>query len=246
MSSAGYDRHITIFSPEGRLYQVEYAFKAIRSEGVTSVGVRGKDCVAVATQKKIADKLTDPATVTHLFPITRNVGCCVTGMLPDGKSQVQRARYEAATFRHKFGYEMPVSFLAKRTADQSQLFTQHAFMRPLGTVLMFVGIDDQEGPQLYRCDPAGSFAGFRACAAGDKEQEATNFLEKKLGPAATSPALDSDQTIEMAITALQTVTSMDLKATELEVGIVTAENKRFRLLTPAEVDRHLTNIAERD
>ncbi|GMP36969.1 hypothetical protein CsSME_00008890 [Camellia sinensis var. sinensis] len=79
-SGGGYDRHITIFSPEGRLFQVEYAFKAVKSSGITSIGVRGKDSVCVVTQKKVPDKLLDQTCVTHLFPITKFLGLLATGM----------------------------------------------------------------------------------------------------------------------------------------------------------------------
>ncbi|KAL3155501.1 Polyamine N-acetyltransferase 1 [Trebouxia sp. C0009 RCD-2024] len=242
--SGGYDRHITIFSPEGRLYQVEYAFKAVKAAGITSIAVRGKDSVCFVTQKKVTDKLIDPTSVTHMFKITKQIGVLVTGQLADAKSQVQKARSEAAEFRFKYGYEMPVDFLAKVLADQAQVYTQHAYMRPLAVIPILIGIDEERGPQLYKVDPAGYYVGYKATSAGAKDQEAENYLEKKFKG---NPQYSFDEAVQMAITALQSVLSEDFKPSQIEVGVVRDDaQKAFRVLTNSEVEEHLTAISERD
>lgn len=245
-SGAGYDRHITIFSPEGRLYQVEYAFKAVKSVGVTSIAVRGKDSVCFVTQKKVPDKLIDETSVSNLFPITRGVAMLATGLTADARNLVLRARHEAAEFRFKFGYDVPVDYLARRLADMAQVYTQQAYMRPLGVATILIGLDDEFGPQLYKCDPAGYFVGYKATGAGAKEQEATNFLEKKLKDGKHA-SMGADEAVQLAISSLQGVLSEDMKATEIEVGIVSEEGGRaFRVLTTEEIEAHLTAISERD
>ncbi|CAJ2670981.1 proteasome subunit alpha type-6-like [Trifolium pratense] len=242
-SGGGYDRHITIFSPEGRLFQVEYAFKAVKSAGNTSIGVRGKDSVCVVTQKKVPDKLLDQTSVTHLFPITKYLGLLATGITADARTLVQQARNEAAEYRFRYGYEMPVDVLSKWIADKSQVYTQHASMRPLGVVSMVLGIDDEYGPQLYKCDPAGHYFGHKAASAGLKDQEAINFLEKRMK---NDPSFTYAETVQTAISALQSVLQEDFKATEIEVGVVQMDNPEFRVLSTEEVDEHLTSISERD
>ncbi|KAJ5634286.1 Proteasome A-type subunit [Penicillium herquei] len=270
--SAGYDRHITIFSDQGRLYQVaphddyppittttntstytvEYAFKAITSANITSIGVRGKDCAVVLSQKKVADKLIDPSSVSHVFKISPSVGCVMTGSIADARASVDRARGEAAEFRYKFGYEMPCDVLAKRLANINQVYTQRAYMRPLGVATTLISVDDEKGPQLYKCDPAGYYVGYKATASGPKQQEALNHLEKKLKNKDAAPG-NWEEVVELGITALSNVLSVDFKKHELEIGIVggpradgEGTTTAFRALTEEEIDERLQAIAEKD
>jgi len=242
-SSTGFDRHITVFSPEGRLYQVEYAFKAAKVPGLTSIGVRGKDSVVLVTQKKVQDKLVDSSSVSNIHAVTSTLGCVTTGLSPDARNQVKRARYEASQFEYENGFSIPVEYMAHRTANVAQVYTQHAFMRALGVVTIFGGIDDEKGASLFIVDPAGHYVGMKACAAGVKQQEANNLLEKKIKEKSD---LSFEETLDLAIITLQTVLGADLKPTDLEVAVVTTQNPTFKPLTVEEIDTHLTRISDRD
>ncbi|WOO82678.1 Proteasome subunit alpha type-6 [Vanrija pseudolonga] len=249
MSRSSYDRYLTVFSPEGR-----YAFKAISSAGITAVAIRGKDTAVLITQRKVEDKLLDPETITHIFQITPTIGAVVTGRIADARAQVQRTRSEAAEFRYKFGYEITPDALAKRMANINQVYTQRAGMRPLGIAMILVGIDEERGPQTFMVDPAGYFVGYKAVASGQKQTEATNFLEKKWKSVENgSLNLDRAGVIELAIECLSNVCATDFKATEIEIGIASTSPEetgpnpgRFRQMNEAERDEWLTRVGEKD
>lgn len=239
---SNYDHQITVFSPQGRLYQMEYAFKAATTaSGLTGVAVRGKDTCVVVTQKKIRDRLMDPKSVTNLFQITPRIGCLVTGIMADCKASIQRARMEAADFQYKYGYPIPVHVLARRIADIAQVNTQSASMRPLACVMLLVAVDDERGPQLFKVDCAGHYLPFFGTASGSKEQEAVNFLEKKV---ADMKEYSQDETIRCAIMCLGSVLGSDFRGTEIEVGIVQGKEGKFHSLTEEQIEGHLNAIAD--
>lgn len=192
------------------------------------------------------DKLLDPASVSYIYQISPGIGAVLTGQSPDAQAAVTRARSEAAEFRYKNGYEMPCDALAKRLANINQLYTQRAYMRPLGVSITLISVDDEFGPQLYKCDPAGYYVGYKATATGPKQQEALNHLEKKLKKKEYAPG-DWKQVVELAITALSNVLSVDFRKNDIEIGVVGIDgDNTFRKLTVDEIDERLVSIAEQD
>lgn len=228
------------------MYQVEYAFKAINSSNLTSIGVTGEDSSVIISQKKIPDKLLDAKTISFIFKITPSIGMVATGSIADARAQALRARSEAAEFRYQYGYEMPVEGLAKRMANLAQLYTQRAYMRPLGVALTFCQVDFEDegrGPQIFKCDPAGYYTGAKAVATGPKQQEATTYLEKKFKKSDHVKG-DWKTTVEFAIETLSSVLGTEFRKNDIEIGVATEGS--FKILTPEEIDERLVAIAEQD
>ncbi|GFW92888.1 proteasome subunit alpha type-6 [Trichonephila clavipes] len=195
------------------------------------------------TIASVEDKLLDPSSVSHIYALTEHIGAVMTGLVADGQSQILRARYEAANWKYKYGYPVPVDMLCKRIADISQIYTQNAEMRPLGCSMMLIAYDEERGPQLYKADPAGYYCGYKAASVGVKQTEANSYLEKKFKK---KSVYKDDEAIQLAISALATVLSADFKPNEIEVGVVSKDQRRFRKLTESEIETHLNAIAEKD
>jgi 20S proteasome subunit alpha 1 len=238
-----FDKLMKVFAPDGRIYQMEYAFKAIQSFGQTSVAVRGTDAVVVCTQKKVPDRLIVADSITNIFHINDNIGAVIVGNMNDAKSLVTWLRHQAAQYKFKNGYFIPVPVLAQKLSHYLQKFSQQAYMRPLCVNTTIVGVDEEFGPQVYRIDPSGQSVGFRAVATGSKEQEAMTQLEKHWKK--NEGNWDTKGTIETAIQVLQTVISSDFKANEIEIGISTAAHPQFRKLTEAEIEQFLNDLADK-
>jgi 20S proteasome subunit alpha 1 len=239
--AGNFDRQITIFSPQGHLYQVEYAMKAAGGGGSTAIAVRSGKTSVFISQRKVPDRLVDSSSMTSIFRITDSIGCLLLGLSPDVRAQVERIRYEANEFWFNNGYSMPPHALAKRIADLSQVCTQEASSRTLACFILLIGLDDEKGAQVFKIDPAGHYLPYKGTAIGKFEPEAMNFLEKKVSD---FEAMDENTTIEMAIMAMQHVLSTDFKGIEVEVGVV-SEGSKFRVLTPHQIEERVNAISEK-
>ena len=171
----GYDRAITVFSPDGRLYQVEYAIETVR-RGTIAVGVKCKDGIVIAVEEK-PRKLQISNTAQKIFQIDDHVGVAAAGYIPDARSQVDNARFFSQS--NKMIYDEPVEIetIAKHLADQSQQYTQYAGVRPFGVALILGGVVNSK-PQLYLTDPSGTYISYDAIAIGSGSDQVTDFLEK--------------------------------------------------------------------
>ena len=162
-AAAGYDRAITVFSPDGRLYQVEYAIETVR-RGTIAVGIRSKDGVVLAVEEK-PRKLQSNDVTQKIFQVDDHIGIAAAGYIPDARSQVDNARFFSQSNRLIYDEPVEVETVAKHLADQCQQFTQYAGVRPFGVALIISGVD-QQGSTLYLTDPSGTYIPYEAVAIG--------------------------------------------------------------------------------
>ena len=171
----GYDRAITVFSPDGRLYQVEYAIETVR-RGTIAVGVKCKDGIVIAVEEK-PRKLQISENAQKIFQIDDHVGVAAAGYIPDARSQVDNARFFSQSNKMIYDESVEVETIAKHLADQCQQYTQYAGVRPYGVALILGGVVNNQ-PQLYLTDPSGTYISYDAIAIGSGSDSVTDFLEK--------------------------------------------------------------------
>jgi proteasome alpha subunit len=174
-AASGYDRAITLFSPDGRLYQVEYAIETVR-RGTIAVGIKSKDGVVLAVEEK-ARKLQVSDTTQKIFQIDDHIGVAAAGYIPDARAHVDNARFFAQSNRLIYDEPVYVEGVAKNIADMAQQFTQYAGARPYAVALILAGVD-MNGASLYQTDPSGTYIAYDAVAIGSGSDQANEFLEK--------------------------------------------------------------------
>ncbi|MCL4123757.1 UNVERIFIED_CONTAM: hypothetical protein GTU68_024245 [Idotea baltica] len=171
-----YDLSASQFSPDGRVFQVEYAQKAVENSG-TSVGLRCKDGIVFGVEKIITSKLYEPTSNRRIFTIDSHIGLACAGLLADARAIVEIARIEASNFRSEYSVPIPIKFLAERVSLYLHAYTLYSAVRPYGCAVMIGGVDES-GPQLYVSDPSGLCHGYFGSATGKAKQNAKTEIEK--------------------------------------------------------------------
>jgi len=210
----GYDRAITMFSPDGRLLQVEYAKKAV-SLGATVIGIVAKDCVIIAADRYRTDKLLIQNSVSKVFNIDDYIVLGSSGFMSDARILVRRARVRAQQHKLTYGENIETESIVKYIADLKQAYTQYGGARPFGISLLVGGVTKK--PKLFLTEPSGSYFEYKAKAIGTKSDEANKLLEKNY-----KENMSQEEATRLAISIFKKTQGKEFNIERLEVAIATA------------------------
>jgi proteasome alpha subunit len=229
----GYDRAITVFSPQGRLYQVEYAREAVK-KGTVSLGIVYKDGVLLAADKNVNESLMVANSVEKLFKIDAHVGAATSGLVADGRRIIDRARVIAQSHRVTYDEPMGIDMITREICDYKQMHTQVAGVRPFGTALLIAGVDGS--PRLFETDPSGSFWEYKATAIGENIESVKELIGKGY-----KDDMSLDEAIELGLKALYEGTSERFNEESIELAYIDMSSK-YRELKSDKVKEYILNV----
>ncbi|RRJ33625.1 archaeal proteasome endopeptidase complex subunit alpha [Halocatena pleomorpha] len=227
-----YDRGITIFSPDGRLYQVEYAREAVK-RGSASVGVRTADGVVLLADKRIRSPLLVGESVEKLHKADDHVGIASAGHVADARQLIDYARRYSQVNQLRYGEPIGVETLTKAVTDNIQQYTQVGGARPFGVALIIGGIDDGQ-PRLFETDPSGTPYEWKALAVGANRSDIEEYLKEQY-----QAEMDLEGGIGLALEALASVNEDGLEAEGLGVATIDSETEQYQVLDEDEVESYL-------
>jgi len=230
-----YDRGITIFSPDGRLYQVEYAREAVK-RGTASIGVRTADGVVLAVDKRIRSPLMERDSVEKIHKADDHIGIASAGHVADARQLIDFSRRQAQINRLRYDEAIGVETLTKQVTDHVQQYTQIGGARPFGVALMIAGVSDGE-PSLYETDPSGTPYEWKALAIGADRGDIREYLEANY-----DEEMGLEDGIGLALEALASVEDGGLTPEGVGIATISVEDPQFHKFTDAEADEYLADL----
>lgn len=229
------DFALTTFTSKGTLQQIENASNAV-NKGENALGIKTKNCVVLAVEKKLSSVLVDESSFRKVQQISSNSGAVYAGLGPDFRVLMEQARKISQEYWLTYIQPILISNLVRQTAQIVQEYTQSGGVRPFGISSLIAGFDD-DGPHLYQIDPSGAYYEWKAQAIGKNAKNAKMFLEKRY-----SSELGVDDTIHIALLTLKESYEGQMNPKNIELGVIEKETKKFRLLTQAEIKDYLAEL----
>jgi proteasome alpha subunit len=236
MASRGYDMTPTMYSPDGRIYQVEYAMETVK-RGTLALGIKTKEGVIMAVEEKPRALQTSNIT-QKIFQVDFHIGVAAAGYIPDARVQVDNARLFSQGTKMTYDEAVEVETVAKHLADQSHQFTQYSGVRPNGVALIIAGVD-LKGESIYLTDPSGTFIQYAAVAIGSGSDDVNSFLEKNY---------DFDMGLEDA--AALAIAAINIKSKEkngvenIKMAKVTSKDKVFEKISESDIKNYSQNVSK--
>jgi proteasome alpha subunit len=237
-AAAGYDRGITVFSPDGRLYQVEYAIETVR-RGTLALGIKSTDGVILAVEEKTR-KLQISNVTQKIFQIDDHIGLAAAGYIPDARTQVDHARFFAQSNRLIYDEVVDVEGVAKNLADMAQQYTQYAGARPFGVALILAGVD-KNGIGLYLTDPSGTYIGYDAVAIGAGSEQVTEHLEKNY-----RDDISLEKACILAIESIFMVSEEKTGTKHIRLAVIDSKTKSLRMMSTEEIENYSKQVQNKD
>jgi proteasome alpha subunit len=234
-----YDQLITMFSPDGRLLQVEYAIETV-NRSATVLGVTCAEGIILGAEEHISRKLQDPNFGWKIHEVDAHLGAAVVGLAADARVLIDRARIYAQINRLTYDEPIDVRVLTNRIGDIEQLYTQHGGVRPFGVSIIFGGVD-QTGGRLFATDPSGSYRAHKAVAVGCGREVAETVLNEEY-----HEDLKLDEQIKLVIKCLAKAIEAQGKTLAVKIAVIPSETRRFRMLGAEEVTSYIAQATRAD
>ena len=226
-----YDRAITVFSPDGRLFQVEYAMELV-NRGATILGIRCAEGVVLGAEENI-EPLEEAEYSWKIFKVDEHIGVAIVGLSSDARMLIDQARVYAQS--NKLTYDEPIDteVVTKRICDIKQLYTQHAGVRPFGVSLIFAGTD-KTGSRLFGTHPSGTYRGFKATAQGAGRETVLSILKEEYRDDMTF-----EETIKLAVKCLAKALEARQLPPRVKIAAIPLETKKLEMLSDDKIEAYM-------
>ncbi len=227
----GYDRSITMFSPDGRLLQVEYAKKTVR-QGSTAIGIACKDGVVLVADKRITSKLMIPSAIEKMFKIDDHIAVTAAGIISDARVLVDRSQLKAQQHAVTYDSKIDILTVVRDMCDLKQVCTQSAGLRPFGVSMLVAGIEDDGSIKLFLTEPYGLYFQYHATVIGEGDGEIEAMLQKKY-----KPNMTINEGLKLGVKLLKDYLKTEFSTDRIDAVYINSEKRRYTQLTNDEVKK---------